>query len=409
MKKRAAILIVFLSAALLLSACNVSLPSVQKPVETAPMPTESTVADTPETPEVIVETINTTYTVITDGVEYHEQPQFTEENLLGTLNRGDKVSFIDKDGDYLRVRLPNGGIAWVYGYFLKADDAALQAQRYHEALEKEVARSGFTAISGEPTYTVMANILNCRSGPSTSSAVLTQINFGTVVTVLGTNGDFYLCRLQDGVLVYCSSSYLSLEPTYVDVKGAEDLRVFLPAAEFELVYAGPDNLTGEALIPDIPLLESETASKLLDAFRAFRNDGYTIKIFDAYHPMSAQRKIFNAASDTSYIEDPDKIVSVHSQGRAVDITLVYTNNNRELEMPTAIYDLSGKAARANSEDWTENAAENVAYLTRIMEQLGFSSSEGNWWHFEYKGTDNSMDNELDYTSLKSIPVSEYNK
>ncbi|HZK70348.1 MAG TPA: M15 family metallopeptidase, partial [Clostridia bacterium] len=54
----------------------------------------------------------------------------------------------------------------------------------------------------------------------------------------------------------------------------------------DLRYATEDNFTGKQIYPDnsIALLRRETAIKLLQANNIFKEDGYTIKIWDAYRP-----------------------------------------------------------------------------------------------------------------------------
>ena len=120
--------------------------------------------------------------------------------------------------------------------------------------------------------TCMANRLNCRSGPSTASDILYQVSFGTQMQAVARDGEFYLCQLPDGSSVYCHEDYLTSEATYVELEHAVDLRVYLPTLDFDLLFASSNNITGEALYPAIPLLETHTAELLAQAQEIFRED-----------------------------------------------------------------------------------------------------------------------------------------
>lgn len=44
------------------------------------------------------------------------------------------------------------------------------------------------------------------------------------------------------------------------------------------------------MYPAVPLMEEKTAEMLKQAFEIFQNDGYTLKVYDAYRPRSAPGK-----------------------------------------------------------------------------------------------------------------------
>ena len=151
----------------------------------------------------------------------------------------------------------------------------------------------------------------------------------------------------------------------------------------DLRYATDDNFTGQRVYPqDAPaLLTLDTALKLKRANQRFEKDGYGIKIWDGYRPKSVQEIFWELVPDPRYVADPAK-GSIHNRGASVDVTLVDLGGN-EMEMPTAYDDFSEKAAR-NYQGSSENARENVAYLTRVMEESGFTGLSSEWWHFDDK-------------------------
>jgi len=149
----------------------------------------------------------------------------------------------------------------------------------------------------------------------------------------------------------------------------------------DLRYATEDNFTGKQIYPDnsIALLRRETAIKLLQANNIFKEDGYTIKIWDAYRPLYAQQALWDHAPNSGFVANPQK-GSKHNRGAAVDITLVDESGN-EVEMPTEFDSFTDKAFR-NSPDHSDIEKKNVEYITRVMQSCGFKGISNEWWHFD---------------------------
>ncbi len=415
MKRKTLFTVAFIFLISFLSGC--SLNALSDVVNNlAPLPTfdaEQTTAEPDETPaiEISSQTVSeetpNVYIVKMEGTSYRSAPKTEQVNILGSLSAGAKVTCIDDQGEFMLVELESGEQAWCDTWYLEAEDPELEAQRAEEFLKSKTEKETFVPIDGEPVYNCTATVLNCRSEPSTTCTILYQIVMGTQVTVLGRDGDFYLCRLPNDGIVYCSVNYLSSETMFVDLEGAVDLRVFMPGAEFDMLFASPNNITGEAMYPAIPLLEEKTAEMLMNAYNQFREDGYTIKIYDAYRPKSAQYKLYNIVQDSRFIGNPYENNSWHQLGRAVDMSLIDLATGEELEMPTPMHTFSMDSARTNSSTWTEEARKNVEYMTSVMQSAGFDIIQTEWWHFENKHSGGSMDTELDYSSLVFRPVSEY--
>lgn len=306
------------------------------------------------------------------------------------------------------MELADGSQGWCNGWYLRAKDDALEAQRDEEYLSEKTSSETFVPIDGEPVYTCTATRLNCRAEPNTKATILHQITMLTEVNVLGQDGDFYLCRLDDGGIVYCSVNYLTEGATYAEYDGAVDLRVYLPDAKFELLFASPNNITGSAMYPAVPLMEEKTAEMLKQAFEIFQNDGYTLKVYDAYRPRSAQVKLYDIVQNNKFIANPYTGGSWHQRGRAIDMSLIDNATGLELEMPTPMHTFDDSAARYSRDSWTEEARKNVDYMTSVMESVGFGIIQTEWWHFENNsGPGSYLPDEIDFTSLTYKPVSEY--
>lgn len=114
-------------------------------------------------------------------------------------------------------------------------------------------------------------------------------------------------------------------------------------------------------------------------------DGYRIKIWDAYRPLSVQRILWQAFPDGRYVSNPDPLPPAggwkarHYNGMAVDLTLVDADGD-ELLMPTGFDDFNEKAA-IDYPEMTAEARQNVQYLMEVMESVGFKNTPTEWWHF----------------------------
>ena len=164
-----------------------------------------------------------------------------------------------------------------------------------------------------------------------------------------------------------------------EYKGLVEVREIDTAIEVDLKYATPDNFTGEVLYQlEVCLLLESTAEKLAAANAQFAEDGYRLKVWDAFRPKSAQLIMWDNSPDGVYVADP-AVGSNHNRGASVDVTLV-DHSGQEIMMPTDFDDFSEKAGRAYP-DMPEEARNNMEYLTDVMVRNGFSVIQSEWWHF----------------------------
>lgn len=381
----------------------------EEPIVIVPSEPEETAAAASEEPEPPVETPDPrdVYLVAIEGTAYRSSPDDEVGSVLGRLSAGTVLRCVEEQGDFMLVELADGSQVWCRSWYLNAKDEALASARAEAELAEKSGRDGFLPMPDAPEYTCIASALNCRAEPNLYSTVLYQIVTGTKVTVYGRDSSFFLCRLPNGKLCYCSMDWLSADASYVVCPGGVDLRVFLSGAEFDLLFASSNNITGHAMYAAIPILEEETAFRLLEAYQRFQEDGYTIKIYDAYRPRSAQIELFSIVQDTRFIADPGTFGSWHQRGRAVDMSLIDLATGKELEMPTPMHTFSVEAARPHRNEWTEEACKNVDYMTEVMVAAGFGTLETEWWHYEYTAPGNFLDVQIDLESLPTRPVSDY--
>ena len=198
-------------------------------------------------------------------------------------------------------------------------------------------------------------------------------------------------------------------------------------------YEGVALASGGYLVP----LLYPAAQKLVNAAKAARDEGYRLKIYDAFRPNCATREIYDKAElivseplpDRTYLDDekdpfypaeliddpedesgafaarlpisaPDedeeerityfqllhndtytlsnflaRSASLHNIGIALDLTVERYPDREELEMQTRMHDLSLYSVRG------ENRA-NANLLSRFMTEAGFGVLTSEWWHFQ---------------------------
>jgi D-alanyl-D-alanine dipeptidase len=158
------------------------------------------------------------------------------------------------------------------------------------------------------------------------------------------------------------------------------VRDYLPEIFVDLKYSTEDNFTGRRIYDfDEAWLRYGTVKKLAAASKDLAVEGYSLMIWDAFRPVSAQFKLWEAVPDPAYVANPYSGGSSHSRGGTVDITLVHADGS-PVEMPTGFDDFSALADRDYS-DATEAAREHALILERAMEEAGFSGYSAEWWHY----------------------------
>jgi zinc D-Ala-D-Ala dipeptidase len=164
-----------------------------------------------------------------------------------------------------------------------------------------------------------------------------------------------------------------------EISGLVEVRDLDPTIVVDLIYATDQNFTKQVLYNlEVCLLRRGTAEKLADVNTEVASKGYRIKVWDAFRPNSAQEIMWGEESNRIYVADP-KVGSNHNRGASVDVTLVDQYGN-ELEMPTG-FDVFDETASRSYTGMTEEARNNMDYLTEVMVKHGFRPIQSEWWHF----------------------------
>jgi D-alanyl-D-alanine dipeptidase len=172
---------------------------------------------------------------------------------------------------------------------------------------------------------------------------------------------------------------------------------FIDISTFENVkldkrYASANNFCGEILDTNkfSASLHPIATEKFLKACQILAKEkpGWKFVVFDAYRPLSVQKKLYEHVRGTPkahYVAYPS--YGIHCYGFAIDLSLI-DNKNKELDMGTDYDDLSAlaepryEAKFLHEGKLSKQQYENRMLLRRIMKEAGFHQLQREWWHYE---------------------------
>lgn len=158
-----------------------------------------------------------------------------------------------------------------------------------------------------------------------------------------------------------------------------DVLSVVPDALLDIRYAGAANVFGVTLYPfAAAFLRRSCALRLAAAAVPLRRRGLRLRIFDAYRPLSVQRRLWTLIPDPRYVADPRQ-GSAHNRGAAVDLALA-SEDGRALSMPSDFDDFSTRAAH-DRPGASEDELSHARLLRRAMVGVGFLSLAEEWWHY----------------------------
>lgn len=162
-----------------------------------------------------------------------------------------------------------------------------------------------------------------------------------------------------------------------------ELNRIIPDIVLDIRYATTNNFVGEVLYPSARcFLAREPALALKKVQADLKKQGYRLKVFDGYRPLSVQKRMWEILPDNRYVADP-ATGSNHNRAYSVDVTLLNLDGSDVL-MPSEFDDFSERAHM----DYMDCPAEAIRHrkiLHETMQRHGFSGIDSEWWHFNYKG------------------------
>ena len=185
-----------------------------------------------------------------------------------------------------------------------------------------------------------------------------------------------------------------------DASGFVLLSEAVPDAILEIRYYSTYNFVGDRIDgyeEPLAFLTREAAAALREVSDELLEQGYRLKIFDAYRPQMAVTHFMNWALDTDdvrmkeyFYPELDKDVlfpqgyiaehSGHSRGSTVDLTLFDMTAEKEVDMG-GTFDYFGELSHPDYTGITEEQYANRMILREAMLAHGFRPLEEEWWHF----------------------------
>ncbi len=192
---------------------------------------------------------------------------------------------------------------------------------------------------------------------------------------------------------------------------------YIPSIIQEIRYHSTYNFIGDRIDgyeEPVALLTIEAARALKSVSNELSVQGYRLKVFDAYRPVSAvkhfvlwgiedqdirMKPYFYPELKKQELFDKGYIAkqSSHSRGSTVDLTLLDMNTGKELDMGSP-FDLFSEASHPDYKGITEEQYANRMILRRAMLRNGFNPIDCEWWHF-------TLDNEPYPDTYFKFPVS----
>ncbi len=137
-------------------------------------------------------TSTVTGSVIADVLNIRSNPN-TTSSIIGGLNRNTKVSIVEISNGWYKIS-HNNTTGWISGEYVKLDSSS--------AVESASTTAGI----------VNANVLNVRSGPSTSSKIVGSLGNNAKVEIISTTNGWHKIKYNNSTS-YVSAEYVTLSAT----------------------------------------------------------------------------------------------------------------------------------------------------------------------------------------------------
>lgn len=182
-----------------------------------------------------------------------------------------------------------------------------------------------------------------------------------------------------------------------------EIKSVIPNIVYDLKYASDRNFMRRNMYPartNYTFLRLPVVKALAQVQKELNEKGMGLKIYDAYRPYSVTEKFWELVLNEKYVADPKK-GSGHNRGLAVDLTIVYMNTGKELQMPT-YFDNFSDTAHHTFMNLPFDALQNRKMLKDIMEKYGFKMFETEWWHYSWPDDKNYYDAlDISFSDLKN--------
>ena len=185
-----------------------------------------------------------------------------------------------------------------------------------------------------------------------------------------------------------------------DTHGFVSVGEVIPDVLLDIRYYSSFNFIGERIDgyeEPAALLTREAAQALKEASNEAMEQGFRLKIYDAYRPQKAVDHFVRWAKDPEDIRmkaffypdlEKTEIIpqgyiaehSGHSRGSTVDLTLFDMATQQDVDMG-GTFDFFGELSHPDYSGVSEVQHANRMLLQSLMVKHGFRPLETEWWHF----------------------------
>ncbi|MEW6242986.1 MAG: SH3 domain-containing protein [Bacillota bacterium] len=149
---------------------------------------------------------------VTAGVLNVRSGPGTQYARLTTVSSSTALTVLERQGDWLQVRLPSGQVGWVFVAYapIAAAPSPPPAPNTPPHAETPPPQENRTAANILRVATVAVSLLNARAGPSTEAALITHLPQGTTLPVVGEQGDWLQVRLPTGQTAWLAGWFVTI-------------------------------------------------------------------------------------------------------------------------------------------------------------------------------------------------------
>lgn len=158
-----------------------------------------------------------------------------------------------------------------------------------------------------------------------------------------------------------------------------------PSVRLDIRYATTNNFTGAVFYQSSrALMQRPAAEATVRAHQKLAQHGLGLLIHDAYRPWFVTKMFWEATPDTmkDFVANPMN-GSRHNRGCAVDLTLYDLLTKEPIQMVAGYDEFSARSfplypGGTSRQRWYREK------LRHVMESVGFSVYEFEWWHFDFR-------------------------
>lgn len=190
-----------------------------------------------------------------------------------------------------------------------------------------------------------------------------------------------------------TTKFVPIETTFQQA-GLVNVQTLDPTLMVDLRYATTDNFVQKNMYGNLAscYLQPTVAQRLIKAQQQLQKQhpNYSLLLLDCARPLSVQQQLWNVVKGTpkqKYVASPTKH-SIHNYGVAIDLTIINTQANAQLDMGTP-YDYLGKLAQPRYNQLhldegklNQQQVDNRNLLKTVMQQANFRPIPNEWWHFD---------------------------